>query len=179
MFKRLLNKFKKKKPYDASQVARELGVRVGENCRIFDNPRSIFGSEPWLVKLGNNIAIAQGVRFLCHDGGVSCLRNMNPEKYADKDFFAPIVVGDNVFIGMYTLIMPGVTIGDNCIIGAHSVVTKDVPSNTVVAGVPARQIKTIQEYEEKVCARGVVPTKNMSIEEKRKYLQENFPGWFE
>lgn len=55
----------------------------------------------------------------------------------------PIKIGNNVWIGTKATILAGVTIGDNCVIGANAVVTKDIPSNSVVAGVPARFIKSI------------------------------------
>lgn len=62
---------------------------------------------------------------------------------------APIVVGRNVWIGSNSTILQGVTIGDNSIIAAGSVVTKDVPANAIVAGVPARFIRSISPEEEK------------------------------
>ena len=58
-------------------------------------------------------------------------------------------MGDNVYIGVHTVILPGVKIGNNVIIGAGSVVTKDIPDNSVAAGTPARVIKSSQEYLEK------------------------------
>ena len=178
MIRKLLEKFKKK-PYDPSEIARGLGVKIGEDCRIYDSPQVIFGSEPWLIKVGAKCTITQGVKFLTHEGGIGCLRNLYPEEYANKDFFAPIIMGDNVFIGMYSIVMPGVTIGDNCIIGAHSVVTKDIPSNSVVVGTPARRLCSIEEYKEKQAKKDLVPTKNMNIEQKKEYLKNTFPQWFE
>ena len=65
---------------------------------------------------------------------------------------APIVVGNNVFVGSDSLILPGVTIGDNVVIGAGSVVSKDIPSDCVAVGVPAKPIKSISEYASKVVA---------------------------
>lgn len=57
-----------------------------------------------------------------------------------------VKIGDNVFIGAESVVMPGVTIGDNVIIGANSTVTKDIPANTVAAGSPAHVICTLEEY---------------------------------
>ena len=62
---------------------------------------------------------------------------------------APVHIGDNVFIGYSAIIMPGITIGNNVVIGAGSVVTRDIPSDTVVAGVPAKVICSISEYIDK------------------------------
>lgn len=68
--------------------------------------------------------------------------------------------------------MPGVTIGDNVIIGAGSIVTKDVESNSVVCGVPAKKIKTIDEYKEKIQNK-VYPTAGMNFEDKKRFCEEN------
>jgi acetyltransferase-like isoleucine patch superfamily enzyme len=118
----------------------------------------MFGSEPWLITLGDNVYIASGCQFITHDGGVLILR----EKYPDLEITQPINVGSNVYIGFNCTLLPGVNVGNNVIIGANSVVTRNVPENTVIAGVPARVIKTLDEYlnscERKIigfwCARG-------------------------
>jgi len=68
----------------------------------------------------------------------------------DLEITAPIEIKNDVFIGISCIILPGVTIGNNCIIGAGSVVTKDIPDNSVAAGVPARIIKSTDEYLEKL-----------------------------
>lgn len=144
-----------------------LGVRHGKRCRIYCQG---FGSEPYLVSLGNHVHVGSNVEFITHDGGVWVLREITGN--AEIDYIAPIRIGNNVFIGNDAMIMPGVTIGDNVVIGAKALVTKDVPSNTVWGGVPARQIKTICEYKEKV--RHCIKTKGMGKNEKRKFLCEHF-----
>ncbi|WP_279680758.1 acyltransferase [Dyadobacter pollutisoli] len=123
--------------------AKSIGVKFGENFRITGQP--IFGSEPYLISIGNNVTLTKGVTFLNHDGGMGLLR----QKYAGIEIIKPIKIGNNVFVGSNAMIMPGVTIGSNVIIGASTVVTKNIPDNVVVAGVPGRVIKTFQEYEEK------------------------------
>lgn len=107
-----------------------------------------FGSEPYLITLREGCRISTNVSFVTHDGGTWAFRN-TWEEYKDVVKYGRIEVGRYSFIGARSIIMPGVTIGDNCVIGAGSVVTKDVPSGTVVAGVPARQICTTLEYAEK------------------------------
>ena len=62
---------------------------------------------------------------------------------------APVEIGDNVFIGMGAIILPGTTIGDNVIIGAGSIVSKDLPSNSVCVGTPAKMIMTLDDFREK------------------------------
>lgn len=105
-----------------------------------------WGTEPWIIKLGENVHITHGVTFITHDGGTLLFRS----EYPDIEITKPIIIGDNVYIGTNATILPGVKIGSNVVIGACSVVTKDVPSNTVVAGNPAKVIKTIEVYKKKM-----------------------------
>lgn len=98
------------------------------------------------------------------------LRHQYPE-LSDVDLFGKIIVGNNVN-RWNSIILPNVTIGDNCIIGAGSVVTKSVPSNSVVAGCLARVIETIDEYKKKVSDR-MLNTKHMDWKSKKKYLMEH------
>ena len=105
-----------------------------------------WGSEPWLITLGNNVHITNGVRFVCHDGGTLLFR----DKVPDLEITKPITVGSNVYIGNNVIILPGVKIGSNVIIGAGAVVSRDIPDNSVAVGVPARVIKSADDYFEKI-----------------------------
>ena len=104
------------------------------------------GSEPWIITLGNNVHITDGVKFITHDGGTLLYRHLVP----DLEITKPIVVGDNVYIGNNVIILPGVKIGNNVVIGAGAIVSRDIPDNSVAVGVPARVIKTADEYLEKL-----------------------------
>jgi tetrahydrodipicolinate N-succinyltransferase len=128
-----------------------------------------FGSEPFLVRIGNHVTITAGVRFVTHDGGVWVFRADLP----DIDVFNPIRVGNNVFIGIGSILLPGTHIGDNCIIGAGSIVTGVIPSNAVAAGVPARVIKTVDQYWESVVPRAM-HIRSLSPEHKRSILLRQF-----
>lgn len=131
---------------DPIKYAKSIGVKVGKNCRFISMPD--FGSEPYLIKVGNHVTISSDVALITHDGGTWCVRET--EKYKDIFKYGRIVIEDNCFIGMRSIILPGVTIGENSIVAAGSVVTKNVPPNSVVGGVPARYIKSLQEYAESV-----------------------------
>ena len=151
--------------YTNTPFYRAWGVRVGEGCRIFSkDPYGTFGSEPFLVRLGDHVTITEGVRFITHDGGTWVFRREDP----DFDVFGPIEIKDNVFIGINTLIMPGVTVGPNAVVGANSVVSRDVPPDSVAAGVPAKVIMSLEEYRakklpQKTVVRGAPPAERRRI----------------
>ncbi len=154
---------------DPVGYARSLGVTIGEGSHIYGGDTGTFGSEPYLVSLGRNCHIAHDVRFITHDGMAIVLRG----RYPDIDLVARIEVGDNVAIGMRSIILPGVRIGSNCIIGCGSVVNRDVPGDTIAAGVPARIIGTLDEYERKVVGRSI-QTGAMSGAAKHRRIRELF-----
>lgn len=92
-------------------------------------------------------------------------------KYPDFDVFGKVTIGDWVYIGTNSLIMPGITIGDGALIAAGSVVTKSVPSGVVVGGNPAKIISTIDNYIKNNVAFNL-NSKYMGNEEKRIFLQQ-------
>lgn len=104
-----------------------------------------FGSEPWIISIGRNVYLTDGVKFITHDGGTLLFRDAIP----DLEITKPIILGDNVYIGNNVLLLPGVRIGSNVIVGAGSVVTKSIPSNEVWGGCPAHKIKSTDEYLDK------------------------------
>ena len=123
------------------EQGRHIGVRIGKYCSI---GRGNWGSEPYLITIGNNVCIAPGVCFHNH-GGASVARRL----YPNFDVFGKIWIQDWAYIGSGCHIMPGVTIGEGALIGAGSIVCKSVPKNEVWAGVPARRICTVDEYIKK------------------------------
>lgn len=164
---------------DNVRCAKLLGVRMGERCRVLDEAGAVFGTEPWLIKIGDHVEITHGVKFLSHEGGLWCARELDPEM-KDADLLKPTLVGNNVMIGMDSLIMPGITIGDNVIIGAHSVVTRDIPDDTIVAGVPARSISTVSTFVNKAKnSPHLVPIKSLKQTQKLEYMRKYRPEWFE
>jgi acetyltransferase-like isoleucine patch superfamily enzyme len=89
------------------------------------------------------------VKFITHDGSTCLVKDQNGKRYQR---FAPIQVGSHVFIGVNTIVMPGVKIGSNVVIGAGSVVTKDIPDNSVAIGVPAKVVSSFADYATKTQA---------------------------
>lgn len=156
-------------PTKRAHLISDTGIKLGENCEVY--PGVSFGSEPYLISIGNNVRITRGVTFITHDGGIWTLRRLG--LLEDADIFGTIKVGNNVHIGISSIIMPGVVIGNNCIIGCGAIVTKDIPDNSVAVGVPAKVIQTIEEYYMKhkdTCDY----TKHMSSKEKEEYLIKKY-----
>lgn len=122
--------------------ARRIGVNIGEKCRIYSR---FFGSEPFLITLGDNVTITAGVSFITHDGSLGLFTDTKGRRYKYQRIF----VGNNVFIGVNSIIMPGVRVEDNVIVAAGSVVTKSIPTGKIVAGVPAKIVGEFNELKER------------------------------
>lgn len=160
----MINKFinlYRKYSWSHEKRARFSGVKIGDFCNI-QNVK--FGSEPYLITIGNHVRLTGGIKIFTH-GGAYLLRRKCP----DADFFGKVTIKDYVYVGNNTLIMPGVTIGSNVIVAAGSVVTKSIPDNVIVGGNPAKIIGNIEDFENKMLEKNV-KSKKMSAEEKKAYL---------
>ena len=147
-------------------IAKETGLNVGENVTCMSNV--VFGSEPYLITLHDDVRISFNVSFITHDGGTWAFRDQ--EKYKSVIKYGKIEVGQRTFIGANSTIMPGVTIGKRCVIGAGSVVTKDVPNGMVVCGVPAKIIMTTEEYADKCYSSMKDYDEEQYLKNKKEYL---------
>ncbi len=157
--------FKKKVPV---KYAEKVGVNFHkESLHIYGEVK--WSTEPWIISLGKNVHITDGVKFITHDGGTLLFRDRIP----DLEITKPIVVGNNVYIGNNAIILPGVTIGNNVIIGAGAIVTKNIPDNSVAVGVPARVVKTAEEYLEKIKNESI-HLGNLKGKEKDLALQKHY-----
>lgn len=120
------------------------GIRIGSNC-VFRSPMStqIDLMRPSLICIGDNVDMNKNFTIMSHDFG----HRVFLYKYGDfLSSSGPVHVGSNIYFGVNVTVLKGVTIGDNCIIGAGSVVTKDIPSNSVAAGVPCKVLCSLDEY---------------------------------
>jgi acetyltransferase-like isoleucine patch superfamily enzyme len=126
-------------------AARLAGVRIGTGCRILSR---ITNSEPWLVEIGDRVTISSNVTFITHDGSGWLFGDEDGRRYR----YAPISIGNDVFVGHGVTILPGVRIDDRVVIGAGSVVTRSVPSGSIVAGVPARRLSDWDTFMSRVAA---------------------------
>ncbi len=168
MIRNFIERIERKK--DSVTYWRKKGARIGDNCVIF--PEAYLGSEPYLVSIGDNVRITNGVNIITHDGGVWVLRHLKKE-LSNVDIVNNVIIGNNVHIGSNAVIMPGVKVGNNVIIGCGAIVTKNIPDNLIVAGIPAKPIETIEDYYNKHKP-DFIHTKNMSTEEKRAFLLAKF-----
>ena len=162
----------RRKVIDPIKYSRSVGVTIGNNCKLIGVPN--WGSEPWLISLGNHTEVSFDCVFITHDGASWVFRDQ--ERYKNVINFGKIVIGDNCFIGARSTILPGVNIGNNCVVAAGAVVTKDIPSGEVWGGVPAHFISTTSEYAEKCLANtpqyDLDNYKNNKKEEVLKMLRE-------
>jgi acetyltransferase-like isoleucine patch superfamily enzyme len=156
------------------QFLRFKGVKIGEGCQIL-NRADDFGSEPWLVEIGNRVTITRGVIFVTHDGSSRLFRQRIPNGSRFGNRFGRILIHDECFIGVNTVIMPDVEIGPNSIVGVGSVVNKNVPPGMVYAGVPAKPICTLEEYIENY-QKKMVPINAEDRPALRKELTQYFWG---
>lgn len=146
--------------------AKHIGVKIGNNNFIRTKD---FGTEPYLIEIGNNVQITAGVKIHTHGGGHAIRK-----KHPDFDIFGKVIIEDWVYIGSQAQIMPGVTIGEGSIVAAGAIVTKSVPKSVVVAGNPARIICSIDDYTNRNLKYNV-GTKGLSQKKKRAIL-ENLPS---
>ncbi|MBR8842473.1 MULTISPECIES: DapH/DapD/GlmU-related protein [Pseudoalteromonas] len=129
---------------------RAQGAEIGENTIIIDTKLSS-SSKGDRFFIGRDCTIT-GATLLGHDASPTLFIKelvIHPESYkkgSRRSYRSPITIGDNVFIGWGSIVLPGVNIGNNCVIGAGSVVTKDIPEGMVAAGNPAKVIKATAEY---------------------------------
>jgi acetyltransferase-like isoleucine patch superfamily enzyme len=123
---------------------RRAGLTIPKDCRLIGFPD--FGSEPYLVTIGQHVGIAADVMFITHDGGTYVFRHL--ERYKKVIKYGRITILDNCIIGARVILLPGVTIGPNSVISAGSVVSRNVPPGVLAAGNPAKPVMTVHQYAE-------------------------------
>ena len=138
------------------------GGQIGKNCRFY-GPTSInidSTSFPF-ISIGDNVVLTENVIILAHDYSYEVLENIKKPVSLRPQQFTKI--GNNVFVGMRSIILMGAEIGDNVIVGAGSIVSGKIPSNCVCAGNPARVICTLEEHKEKLKKRFYDSSRNYAL----------------
>jgi acetyltransferase-like isoleucine patch superfamily enzyme len=159
---------------DPVAYLRRQGMRIGPHAALLARVQD-FGTEPWLIEIGARVSVAAGAVFVTHDGASRVFRERIPGGSAFGNAFAPIRVLDDSMIGLRAILMPGVTVGPRSIVGAGSVVTRDVPPDSVVGGSPARILCTVEQYERRYRER-MIPGLSSDRRELRRQLTRRFWG---
>lgn len=125
------------KPFFNQPFLCDYGVNIRVGDRFFANFNFTVLDEAY-VTIGNDVFIGPNVSLY-----TACHSTDPVERNTRREWAEPITIGNNVWIGGSVTVLPGVTIGDNCTIGAGSVVTKDIPANSIAVGNPCRVIKKV------------------------------------
>lgn len=125
---------------DRSQldIAIENGLKLGKECHIMGEC-IIDPGHCWLIEIGNRVTLAPRVHILAHDAST--------KRMLGYTLIGKVIIGDDVFIGAGSIVLPNVTIGNKVIVGAGSVVKHSIPDNSVAVGNPAKVICTYDEYK--------------------------------
>jgi len=143
---------------------RKEGMKIGKNPRIFSD---IFTPESYLIEIGDNVTISNGVQLITHDASIA--------KALDgvTDVFGKIKIGNNCFVGARSIILYGCTLPDNTIVAAGSVVTKSITeSGKIIGGNPARVICTVKDFARKN-GDFALNTRGMNRTQKLEFLMKN------
>ena len=120
-----------------TEELKNMGMCVGNNFNRL-NGVILDPSHCWLIEIGDNVTMAPRVHVLCHDASTKQFLNVTK--------IGRVTIGNNVFVGAESVILPDTTIGNNVIIGANSTVRGNIPDNVVIAGSPAKIICSLDEY---------------------------------
>jgi len=125
---------------DPVKECRSRGVAVGERT-VFHAGVIVDFSHGFHIEIGDDVTLAPRVHILAHDAST--------KKHLNYTRLGKVKIGNRVFVGADSIVLPGVFIGDDVVVGAGSVVTRDIPARSVAAGNPARVVSSLDEFLEK------------------------------
>ena len=143
------------------EYLRSIGMKIGNDVEVYVPSKTLIDEQyPWMITIGNHVRITEGVKILTHDYSWFVIKN-----YCGGILGASgtVEIGNNVFIGMNTIVEKNVKIGNNVIIGAGSVVVKDCEDNGVYAGVPAKRLMDIDTFFRKRNEKQIKEAKKLAI----------------
>lgn len=126
---------------------RSKGLHIGNGC-VFVSPFTAYIDimRPSLITIGNNVHMNKNFTIMAHDFSHSVFISLYSEFLSSS---GAVIIGNNVWFGTNVIVLKNVTIGDNCIIGAGSIVTKNIPANSVAVGIPAKVVCSVEDYYKK------------------------------
>ena len=136
VLRRVYNRWFRPNPVDELKAR---GLTVGRNLKMLDSA-AIDRSHCWHIAIGDDVTMAPGVRILAHDAST--------KTHLGYTRIGKVEIGDRVFIGAASIVLPGVRIGNDVVIGAGSIVSRSIPDNSVAFGNPAKPCATIDEWLE-------------------------------
>lgn len=164
---------------------RSKGITIGDNC-FFQSPKTalVDSTRPLLVDIGEHCYFLENFTLLTHD---NITKVFGPIFHEYIPSSGRVKIGNNVYFARNCSVLKGVEIGDNCIIGFGSIVTHNIPSNSVAVGAPARVICSIEEYYKKRVCKSLIEAKELAQIILKKtgnrptveQLWEEFPFWME
>jgi maltose O-acetyltransferase len=134
LYLKIINKIR---GYQSIDSLIKMGLVVGRNFNMLERCTLDY-HHCWLISIGDNVTLAPRVQILAHDAST--------KQFLGYTKIGRVTIGNNVFIGAGSIILPNVTIGNNVVIGAGSVVSRDVADNSLVAGNPAKVLSTVDQY---------------------------------
>ena len=142
-----------------NKLMKKLGIKINGDPIYISATVSFDGTDYSLIEIGDKTVISSGVRVLTHDFSVSRMLYATGRLKADEkeiSISSPVKIGNNVFIGARSIIMPGTIIEDNVVVGAGSVVRGKLERNGIYIGNPAVKIRAIEEQLEKYTHKGLI-----------------------
>lgn len=125
---------------------RNKGIVIGGGTKLRPKTTRIDITRPSLVTIGSNCSLNENFTLLTHDWVTGVFINANMDFLPSS---GRVTIGNNVRFGQHCTVLKGVTIGDNCFIGAGSIVTKDIPANSIAVGIPCKVVCTLEAFHNK------------------------------
>lgn len=172
MLKRIASKLQRLYYFSSSdrycKYLRECGIQIGKGCHFDPRSTIIDVSRPSLISIGENCYMNSNFTLLTHDWVTKVFIQSGREFLPSS---GKVSIGNNVSFGQNVMILKGSTIGDNCFIGAGSIVTKDIPSNSIAVGAPCRVICNLESYYQKRSVQCVSEALEYARSIKERYLR--------
>jgi acetyltransferase-like isoleucine patch superfamily enzyme len=156
---------------DPVQYFRGQGVEIGVGVEIFGASLTTFGSEPYLVSIGDHVTISHNVDFITHDGGLRVAR----VRYPGAFLYGRIRIGEHCFLGAHSVFLPGAKVGAGSVIGSGAIVAGEIPPGVVAIGVPAKPVKSVDAYIQ-AHRESWIDTGGLNASEKRQLLSKHLPN---